>query len=108
VGALIALSPVGKVSGAHINPAVTLAFRLMGKLDFRVAVGYVLSQLAGSILGSLPLLAWGSLGRSLAFGATPGSGGHIWTMAWLVDLLGGPYHRDNLSNVSLQLPGKAN
>jgi hypothetical protein len=29
-GACIALSPVGKVSGAHINPAVTLAFRRMG------------------------------------------------------------------------------
>ena len=34
-GASIALSPVGRVSGAHINPAVTLAFRLMGKLDLQ-------------------------------------------------------------------------
>ena len=34
-GACIALSPVGKVSGAHINPVVTLAFRLMGKLDLQ-------------------------------------------------------------------------
>src|SRR3974377_586645 len=39
-GALIALSPIGKESGAHINPAVTLGFWLMGKLDSRVAVGY--------------------------------------------------------------------
>jgi aquaporin Z len=31
-GALTALSPVGKVSGAHIKPAVTLAFWLVGKL----------------------------------------------------------------------------
>jgi aquaporin Z len=31
-GALIALSPIGKESGAHINPVVTLAFWLMGKL----------------------------------------------------------------------------
>ena len=34
-GALIALSPVGKESGAHINPVVTLGFWLMGKLDSR-------------------------------------------------------------------------
>lgn len=69
-GALIALSPVGKVSGAHINPVVTLGFRLMGKLDQGVGVVYVLAQLAGACVGALPLLAWGSMGRSVAFGAT--------------------------------------
>ena len=37
-GALIALSPVGRESGAHINPVVTLGFWLMGKLDSRIAV----------------------------------------------------------------------
>lgn len=74
-GALIALSPVGQVSGAHINPVVTLGFWLMGKLDAKIAAGYVLSQLAGGIIGALPLLAWGSMGRSVAFGATlPGEG----------------------------------
>jgi aquaporin Z len=76
-GALIALSAVGKESGAHINPVVTLAFWLMGKLRGRHALGYVLAQLAGGILGSLPLLAWGAIGRSVDFGATqprPGYG----------------------------------
>lgn len=74
-GALIALSPVGRISGAHINPAVTLGFRLMRKLDSRVALGYVLAQLAGGIVGALPLLAWGAMGRSVAYGATsPGPG----------------------------------
>ena len=61
-------------SDAHINPAVTLGFWLMQKLTTRVAIGYVLAQLAGSVLGALPLLAWGALGRSVDFGATvPGS-----------------------------------
>ena len=74
-GALIALSPVGERSGAHINPIVTLAFRLMGKLDLRTSLGYVVAQLAGAILGALPLLAWGAMGRSVSFGATvPGEG----------------------------------
>jgi aquaporin Z len=74
-GALIALSPVGKRSGAHINPIVTMAFRLMGKLDLRTSLGYVVAQLAGAVLGSLPLLAWGAMGQSVAFGATlPGAG----------------------------------
>ena len=74
-GALIALSPVGERSGAHINPIVTLAFRVMGKLDLRTSLGYVVAQLAGAVLGSVPLLAWGAMGRSVAFGATvPGEG----------------------------------
>jgi aquaporin Z len=73
-GALIALSPVGKESGAHINPVVTAAFWLMGKLRIRHAAGYVLAQLGGAVLGALPLLAWGATGRSVDFGATtPGS-----------------------------------
>jgi aquaporin Z len=74
-GALIALSPVGKESGAHINPVVTVAFWLMGKLRPQHAVGYVLAQLGGAIVGCLPLLAWGAIGRSVDFGATlPGAG----------------------------------
>lgn len=74
-GALIALSPVGKESGAHINPVVTLGFWLMHKLDTPTAFGYVVAQLAGASAGALPLLAWGSMGRSVVFGATlPGEG----------------------------------
>lgn len=74
-GASIALSPVGKVSGAHINPAVTLGFRLMGKLDLRTTLVYVAAQLVGAVVGSLPLLFWGAMGRSVTFGATfPGPG----------------------------------
>lgn len=74
-GATIALSAIGKESGAHINPVVTLGFCLMGKLDARIGLFYVLAQLIGAILGSFPLLAWGAMGQSVAFGATlPGQG----------------------------------
>lgn len=73
-GALIALSPLGKESGAHINPAVTLGFWLMGKLEARYVAGYMVAQLAGAAIGAAPLLAWGAMGRSIAFGATlPGA-----------------------------------
>lgn len=75
VGASIALSPIGKTSGAHINPIVTMGFWLMGKLTGRSAIGYVVAQLCGAVLGSLPLLLWGSMGRSMAYGVTlPGKG----------------------------------
>lgn len=80
-GALIALSPVGVWSGAHINPVVTLAFRLMGKLDLKTTLVYVTAQLSGAVLGALPLLGWRAMGRSVAFGATlPGEGYAIETV----------------------------
>ena len=63
VGCLITISPVGKISGAHLNPAVTLAFWLRGKIKADTMFGYVLSQLIGGVIGSIPLLLWGKLGR---------------------------------------------
>jgi aquaporin Z len=75
VGAAIALSPLGRESGAHINPVVTLGFWLMGKMEGRTAVAYAAAQLVGAAVGVVPLLAWGDMGRSVAFGATvPGDG----------------------------------
>jgi aquaporin Z len=47
-----------------------MGFWFMRKLDARAAVGYIVAQLVGACLGALPLLAWGSMGRSVAFGAT--------------------------------------
>jgi aquaporin Z len=95
-GASIALSAVGKEGGAHINPAVTMVFWLFHKLDGRTAIVYVAGQLAGAVIGSVPLLAFGTRGRSVAFGATlPGAGystqavllGEIVTTFTMVSLL---------------------
>ncbi len=78
-GAAIAVSRVGKISGAHINPVVTLAFRLQGTLSTRDTIGYTVAQFAGALLGALPLLLWGTMGRSVAFGSTvPGTGYSVW------------------------------
>jgi aquaporin Z len=75
VGASIALSPIGKLSGAHINPAVTLVFWLFRKVEGRLAITYILAQMTGAIFGCLPLLFWGQWGRSIEFGVTvPGEG----------------------------------
>ena len=74
VGALIALSPLGRISGAHVNPAVTAAFWLKGAMAGPLAVAYVLAQLVGAVVGALPLRFWGPLGASVRFGATvPGA-----------------------------------
>lgn len=70
VGAAIAYSPIGKISGAHINPAMTFAFWLQGKLRWRDASCYVLAQLAGAAIGALLLLCWGDVGASDNWGAS--------------------------------------
>ncbi len=79
VGAIVTVSPVGRVSGAHLNPAVTIAFHAEGKLGIRDAIGYILGQLLAGLVSILPLRAWGSFGLSAHFGATiPAAGKPIW------------------------------
>ena len=43
----------GPVSGAHFNPAVTLAFLLRGEIDFKTACAYWPVQIVGGIFGTL-------------------------------------------------------
>jgi len=47
----------GHLSGAHINPAVTIAFTLSRHFPGRDATAYVVAQLAGATAGALVLLA---------------------------------------------------
>jgi aquaporin Z len=58
---------MGKVSGAHLNPAVSLAFALRGDFPWRRVPGYVAVQLLGATLASLLLQA--VIGVSATFGS---------------------------------------
>lgn len=44
------------VSGAHLNPAITIALATIGKFEWALVPGYLLAQLIGSMIGSL--LVW--------------------------------------------------
>jgi aquaporin Z len=58
---LVALSPLGRRSGAHLNPVVTLAFAALGRMGRRDAALYAAVQLAGALAGSLAFRAlWGA------------------------------------------------
>ncbi len=75
-GMLITFSPVGKWSGAHINPVVTLSFWMKGKIKRTMAIGYVIAQFLGAAAGAFTLLFWGSIGKTIDYGATiPGKEG---------------------------------
>lgn len=49
----VLIAMLGPVSGAHFNPAVTLAFALRGEFAWAAVVQYVLVQLAAGVLGVL-------------------------------------------------------
>jgi aquaporin Z len=63
---------VGDVSGAHLNPAVTLGFYLARRLPGRAVLPYVLSQVCGAFLASVTLLAL--FGNRASLGATVPAG----------------------------------
>jgi MIP family channel proteins len=48
---------IGDVSGAHLNPAVTLGFFVGRRLEAKMVLPYVLSQLSGALAASLLLRA---------------------------------------------------
>jgi aquaporin Z len=53
VVALIAVSPLGRLSGAHLNPAVTVGFWALGRVSRHDLGGYVVAQLVGGLAGAL-------------------------------------------------------
>lgn len=59
---------LGAISGAHLNPAVSLGMVLAGRMTTREFAGYALAQFAGATLGAalLLLIASGQAGYSLA------------------------------------------
>jgi MIP family channel proteins len=54
---MVMVYATGHLSGAHINPAVTIAFTLTRHFPAREAVGYVTAQLCGAAAGALLLAA---------------------------------------------------
>lgn len=53
---MIAIYAVGRISGAHLNPAVTLALVITGSFPVEQMVGYILAQVAGAFTGAV--LVW--------------------------------------------------
>ena len=76
-GLMALILAFGKVSGAHFNPVVTLADRVLGGVDTRRALAYIGAQVAGGCAGTiianlmfdLPAVDWSTHTRS---------GGGLW------------------------------
>lgn len=68
------VAAVGHISGAHINPAVTVAFALFRHFPWRAVPAYVAAQLGGAAAGAAALGALFGRGEA-ALGATSPAGG---------------------------------
>jgi aquaporin Z len=77
---------MGKVSGAHLNPVVSLAFAMRQDFPWRRVPGYVVAQLMGAALACLFL--WVVLGNHGGLGATePGVGITGWQATLIEGIL---------------------
>lgn len=56
LGVMLAAYAVGKISNAHLNPAVTIALAAIGKFDAALVPGYIIAQFLGAFLGAT--LTW--------------------------------------------------
>lgn len=63
-----AIYVVGKISGCHINPAVTIALALRGRFPWKDVVPYIIFQLAGAVIASLLFVAAAGTKASTTFG----------------------------------------
>ena len=81
---MVMIYAVGHVSGAHFNPAVTVAFALTRHFPWSRAAAYGAAQLAGGIVAALLLRA--SLGEIADLGATQPSGSDAQSFVWEIVL----------------------
>jgi glycerol uptake facilitator protein len=54
----VAVWCVGPISGAHLNPAVTLGLAMAAKFAWRLVPGYIAAQLLGAIVGAVLVFAF--------------------------------------------------
>ncbi len=98
----------GPISGAHFNPAVTLVMRLKGLIGSGEAIGFVVVQLVGGIIGvwiahlmfDLPILQISARPRS---GIGQWSGEFVATFGLLLTILGTVRYRPNNLPVAVAL-----
>ena len=57
---------IGRVSGCHVNPAVSLGVFCAGRMSFSEFIGYICAQVVGAILGAFVLFAIAGVGGTNA------------------------------------------
>ena len=61
---------IGGISGCHVNPAVSIAMYLSGRMKFSECCGYVVAQLIGATIGAGFLYCLTEMGCAFNYGGT--------------------------------------
>ena len=97
IAVMVMAYAVGRVSGAHFNPAVSVGAAMGGRMSWRQVPVYVGAQLAGAIAAGLVLFAVlhgfegfdaeGSMGQNFFGDQSPFTGEFAWWAAFIVELV---------------------
>ena len=75
---------IGNISGCHINPAVSIAMLVSGKMSFKDFIGYVVAQFLGATAGAALLLPF--LGKESGLGTNGLFNGNI-GLSFLIEVV---------------------
>ena len=75
---------IGNISGCHINPAVSIAMLVSGKLSVKEFIGYLIAQFAGATAGAAALMAF--VGKESGLGANALYEGNI-ALSILIEII---------------------
>jgi aquaporin Z len=78
---------LGRISGAHLNPAVTLGFVVGGKMDFREVPFYWIAQIGGALLASCALKTIFMDSRDLGITLPSGSWSQSFALEFILSLI---------------------
>ena len=95
IAVFVAVFAVGSISGAHINPAVSIGLAVVGKFSWSLVPGYIISQMIGAFLGTS--VVW--LMYKDHYDETPDQGAKLATFAT------SPAIRNNISNLTSEIVG---
>ncbi len=75
---------IGNISGCHINPAVSIAMLVSGKMTVKDFIGYLIAQFAGATAGAAVLMAF--VGKESGLGANALYEGNI-VLSVLIEII---------------------
>lgn len=89
IAVIIMIYAVGTISGAHINPAVSIGLCAIKKFPVKDTVAYVIAQCLGAFVGALLIVAvMGDMSIAAGLGATAPVGDTIWWQALIAEIIG--------------------